>query len=94
MITPQKLVLCNYSYEHKDVFLQASFRMLITLLFHVILNFQSTKLILAFNIFSIFNLIVFIYMKRCTKSSRRLRNYLNQHVFIMVFQLLSSLLSF
>ena len=34
----------------------ASLSMFITLVFHVILNFQSTKIILALNIFNIFTL--------------------------------------
>ena len=51
----------DYKYEYKCVFLQVSFSMLIALLFNVTLNFQSTKMILVFNIFSIFNLITLTY---------------------------------
>ena len=61
MIAPRKSVFYDYNYKYKGVSLQASFSMLITLLFHVVLNFQSTKMILAFNIFSIFNLITLTY---------------------------------
>ena len=50
MTAPRISVFCDYNYDYKDVSLQASLSMLITLLFHVILNFQSTKIILAFNI--------------------------------------------
>ena len=51
----------DYEYEYKDVSLQVSFSMLIALLFNVTLKFQSTKMILVFNIFSIFNLITLTY---------------------------------
>ena len=61
MIAPRKSVFCDYNYEYKGVYLQASFSTLITLLYHVILSFQSTKTILVFNIFSIFNLITFFF---------------------------------
>ena len=50
---------------------------LITLLIHVILNFQLTKMILAFNVFSIFNLITLNYMKCYINLSWRLTNYIN-----------------
>ena len=53
--------------------------MLITLLLHVTLNFQSTKVILTFNIFSVFILITLIYMKFYTNLSRRLTKYVNEH---------------
>ena len=49
----------------------------ITLLIHVILNFQLTKIILAFNVFSIFNLITLNYMKCYINLSWRLTNYIN-----------------
>ena len=49
----------------------------ITLLVHVILNFQLTKMILAFNVFSIFNLITLNYMKCYINLSWRLTNYIN-----------------
>ena len=51
----------DYKYEYKGVSLQVPFSMLIALLFNVILKFQSTKMILVFNIFSIFNLITLTY---------------------------------
>ena len=69
----------DYNHEYKGVSLQASFSMLITLLLHVILNFQSTKIMLAFNIFSISNLTTLTYMKCYADWSRRLTNYINQH---------------
>ena len=62
MIAPRKSVFYNYNYEYKGVFLQAFFSMLIALLFHVILDFQSAKMILVFNIFCIFNLIAFVFL--------------------------------
>ena len=55
MIAPRKSVFYDYNYEYKGVSLQAPFSTLITLLLHVLLNFHSTKMILVFNIFSIFN---------------------------------------
>ena len=55
MIAPRKAVFYDYNYEYKSASLQESFSMLITLLFHIILNFLSTKMISTFNIFSIFN---------------------------------------
>ena len=57
--------------------------MLITLLFHVILNFQSTKMILAFNIFRIFNLITLTYMKCYNNFGRSLTNYMNRHKYFL-----------
>ena len=83
MISPRKPVFYNYNYKYKVVSLQASFSMLITLLFHVILNFQSTKIILAFNIFRIFNLITLTYMKCYTNFSSSLTNYMNQHKYFL-----------
>ena len=50
-----KSVFHDFNYEYKGVSLQASFSILTTLLFHVILNFRSKNTILAFNIFSIFS---------------------------------------
>ena len=47
MIAPRKSVLYDYNYKYKSVSLQVTFNMLITLLFHIVLNFQSTKMILA-----------------------------------------------
>ena len=85
MISPSKPVFYNYNYEYKGVSLQASFSMSITLLFCVILNFQSTKMILAFNIFSIFNLITLTYMKCYTNLSRSLTNYMNQHKYSLLW---------
>ena len=52
MIGPTKSVFYDYNYEYKDVSLQASFSMLITLLFHVILNFQLTEMILVLIFFA------------------------------------------
>ena len=70
MIAPRKSVIYDYNYEYKGVSLQASFSMLITLLFHVILNFSQQKwLYLVFNIFSIFNLITLTYTKCYTNLS-------------------------
>ena len=54
----------------------------IILLFNVILNFQSTKMILGFNIFSIFSifiLFVLIYAKFYTKFSLNLTYNITQH---------------
>ena len=56
--------------------------MLITLLFHVILNLQSTKMIL---VFSMFNSITLTYMKCCTNLSRNLTNYINQDKYILLW---------
>ena len=50
----------------------------ITLLFNVILNFQSTK-ILDFNIFRIFILFILIYAKFYTKFSLNLTYNITQH---------------
>ena len=75
----------DYYYEYKGVSLQASFSMLITLLFQVVLNFQSTKMILVFNIFSIFNLITLTYTKCYTNLSRNLTNYINQQKYFMIW---------
>ena len=58
--------------------------MLITL-FHVVLNFQSTKMILVFNIFSIFNLITLTYTKCYTNLSRNLTNYINQQKYFLIW---------
>ena len=63
MIAPRKSVFYDYNYQYKGVSLQAFFSMLINLLFHVILNFQSTKMILVFNIFSILNLIICVNLR-------------------------------
>ena len=79
MIAPRKSVFHDYNYEYKGVSWQFSFGMLITLLFHVILNFQSTKMILAFNNFDILNLITLTFMKCYINLSRNLTNYINQH---------------
>ena len=57
IIVPRKAAFYDHNFKYKGVSLQASFSMLITLLFDVVLNFQSTQMILTFNIFSIFNLI-------------------------------------
>ena len=59
--------------------------MLITLLFQVVLNFQSTKMILAFNIFSISNLIKLTYTKCYTNLSRNLTNYINQQKYFLIW---------
>ena len=85
MIAPRKSVFYDYNYKCKGVFLQASFGMLITLLLHVVLNFQSTKIILAFNIFSIFNLITLTYTKCYTNLSRNLTNYINQQKYFLIW---------
>ena len=85
MIAPRKSAFYDYNYKYKGGSLQASFSILITLLFHVILNFQSTKMILAFNVFSIFNLITVTYMKYYTNWSRSLTNYINQHKYFLLW---------
>ena len=85
MIAPRKSVFYDYNYEYKGVSFQVSFSMLITLLFHVVLNFQSTKMILVFNIFSIFNLITLAYMKCYPNLSRNLTNYINQHKYFLIW---------
>ena len=78
MILPRKSVFYDYNYGHNAVSLQASFSKLITLLFHVNLYFQSTKMVLAFNIFNIFSLITLNYLKFYTNLNRSLTNYINQ----------------
>ena len=85
MIAPRKSVFYDYNYEYKGVSFQVSFSMLITLLFHVVLNFQSTKMILVFNIFSIFNLITLTYPKCYTNLSRNLKNYINQQKYFLIW---------
>ena len=85
MIAPRKSIFYDYNYEYKGVSLQAPFSMLITLLFHVLLNFHSTKMILVFNIFSIFNLITLTYTKCYTNLSRNLTNYINQQKYFMIW---------
>ena len=52
---------------------------LITLLFNVILNFQSIKMILGLNIFSSFILSILIYAKFYTNFSLSLTYYISQH---------------
>ena len=85
MIAPRKSVFYDYNYKYKGVSLQASFSMLITLLFLVVLNFQSTKMILVFNIFSIFDLITLTYTKCYTSLSRNLTNYINQQKYFLTW---------
>ena len=63
----RKSVSCNYRCEYSSISLQPAVMILITLLFNVILNFQSTKMILGFNIFSIFILFILSYAKFYTK---------------------------
>ena len=60
--------------------MQASFSMLITLLFDVILNFQSTKMIFVFIVLSIFS-----FIKCYTNLSRNLTNYINQHKYFLLW---------
>ena len=60
--------------------------MLITLC-QVILKFQSTKMISADNIFSLFTLITLFYTKFYTNLSRGLTNKLAQKFFVKIFQL-------
>ena len=81
----RKSVFYDYNFKCKGVSLQASFSMLITLLFHVILNCQLTKMILAFNIFSIFNLISLTYTICYSNLSRNLTNYINQQKYFMIW---------
>ena len=57
----------------------------ISLLFNVILNFQSTKMILGFNIFSIFILSILIYAKFYTKFSLNLRYNITQHKCLLLW---------
>ena len=64
--------------------LQASFSMLITLLFRVISYFQSTKMILIFNFFGNFNLITLTYMKFYTNLCRNLTIYINLHKYFLM----------
>ena len=85
MITPRKSVFYDYNYEYQGVSLQASFSFLIALLFHVVLNFQSTKMILIFNIFTILNLITLTYTKCYTNLSRDLTNYINQQKYFLIW---------
>ena len=93
MIAPRKSVFLTIIMSTKVPFCKRLLA-LVNLLLHVILNFQSTRMILAFNIFSVFNLMALIYMKCYSNLSRRLTSYINQHNFvIMVFQLLLSLSS-
>ena len=77
MIASKKSASFNYSY--------ASLSMLIAFLPQVILNFQSAKMILAFNIFSFFTLIALVYTKFYTSLCRRSTNYSDQHVFLLWF---------
>ena len=93
MIAPRKSVFLTIIMSTKVPFCKRLLA-LVNLLLHVILNFQSTRMILAFNIFSVFNLMALIYVKCYSNLSRRLTSYINQHNFvIMVFQLLLSLSS-
>ena len=85
MIVPRKSIFYDYNYKCKGVSLPASFSMWITLLFHIVLNFQSTKMILVFNIFSIFNLITLTYTKCYTNLSRNLTNYINQQKYFLIW---------
>ena len=84
MIAQRKSVFYDYNHEYKGIFLQVSFSMLITLLFLVILNFQLTKIFLAFNIFSIFNWYTWTYMKCYTNLSKNLTNDINQHKYFLL----------
>ena len=60
------------------VFFCKTLTIFITLLFHIILNFQPTKKILGFNIFSLFTLFTLIYAKHYTIFSLKLMFYMNQ----------------
>ena len=51
----------------------------ITILFNVILNFQSTEMILGFNFFSIFILFILTCAKFYTKFSLKLTHNITQH---------------
>ena len=51
----------------------------ITLLFNVILDFQSTKIIFGFNIFSTFIFFILIYEKFYTNFSLKFTYYISQH---------------
>ena len=61
-ITITNVSPCSHHYEYNGVSLQATLADFITLLFHVILNFQSTKMILGFNSF-VFTIFTLIYAK-------------------------------
>ena len=50
----RKSVSCNYCCQYNSISLQTALMIFITSLCNVILNFQSTKMILGFNIFAIF----------------------------------------
>ena len=89
MIAPRKSVFYKYNYECKGILFPASFSRLITLLFHVILNFQLTQMILACDIFSIFNLITLTYMQCYTNVSELYKS--KQIFFNMVLQFFLSL---
>ena len=75
----RKSVSCNYCCAYNSLFLQTALMFFITLLFNVILNFQSTKMILGFTIFSIFILVILIYAKFFTKFSLNLTYNITQH---------------
>ena len=75
----RKSVSCNYCCEYNSISLQTALMIFITLLFNVILNFQLTKIILGFNIFSIFILFILIYAKFYTKFSLNLTYNITQH---------------
>ena len=85
MIAPRKSIFYEYNYECKGISFPASFSRLITLLFHVILNFQLTQMILAYDIFSIFNLITLTYMQCYTNVSRILTNCINQKKYFAIW---------
>ena len=85
----RKSVFYDYDFKYKGVSLQASFSMLIILLFHVVLNFQSTEMILAFNIFSIFNRVLLTYTICYTNLSRYLTNHINQQIYMVLQWFLS-----
>ena len=57
----------------------------ITLLFNVILNFQSTKMIWIFNVLGIFILFILIYAKFYTNFSSNLTYYISQHKCILLW---------
>ena len=54
----RKSVSCNYYCKYNSFSLQTALIIFITLLFNVILNFQSIKMILGCNIFHIFILFI------------------------------------
>ena len=93
MSAPRKSAFCDYNCEYKGVSLQASFNMFITLLFHVILNFESTKMILVFNIFSIVNLITlrsrYLPAQSCRPSGVFIINFGHISHLVLVFLLLT-----